>query len=134
MVGGTSFLLAASLIASTSASPLAIRQASNSTETFFQNLPLSKELNYVPCFQNFTCTKLEVLLDYEDSEPGTTHIALMRWNTPKQPAMGDIIFNPGGPGISAIDDLIVLLEPLRNLLGERYNIVALEPRYVLVQT
>src|SRR5689334_17362138 len=86
--------------------PLTTRQVDNSSEIFFDNLPLSKDLNYVPCFQNFTCTKLEVPLDYEDRAVGSTHITLMRWNSPHQPALGDVIFNPGGPGNSAIDQMM----------------------------
>ncbi|PVH97937.1 hypothetical protein DM02DRAFT_630717 [Periconia macrospinosa] len=112
--------------------PLTTRQVDNSSEIFFDALPLSKDLNYVPCFQNFTCTKLEVPLDYEDPAVGSTHIALMRWNSPHQPALGDVIFNPGGPGFSAIDQMMkpVWLNRLSGILGGKYNIVALEPRGV----
>lgn len=128
-----STILISLLGASAFASPLFPRQSDvsdNSTLGTFEKIPISKDLNYVPCFENFTCARLEVPLDYQDPEIGSTHVALMRWNTPKQPAKGDIIFNPGGPGISAIDSLMALSTTLIRILGDQYNIVALEPRFV----
>jgi hypothetical protein len=56
-------------------------------------LPSSKNLTWIPCGE-YTCAKLEVPLDYEDENAGTTAIAFKKWSAAKQPAK-EILFNPG---------------------------------------
>jgi pimeloyl-ACP methyl ester carboxylesterase len=98
----------------------------------FKDIPITKDIQYIPCFQNFTCTNIEVPLDYDDASAGTTNIAFIKHTARKQPAKGDIIYNPGGPGASAVGFMI---QPLRfpalpRLLGDEWNIIGMDPRGV----
>ncbi|KAF2502505.1 alpha/beta-hydrolase [Lophium mytilinum] len=89
----------------------------------------SAELNWVPCFSNFTCTRLKVPLDYGDASAGTAALALLRVSAAQQPA-ANIIFNQGGPGGSSVDVLIANAEEAQIAIGTSYNIIALDPRGV----
>lgn len=44
----------------------------------FADIPIKKEIEWVPCFENFTCTNLEVPLDYANTSAGTTNIAFLK--------------------------------------------------------
>lgn len=66
-----------------------------------------KTLTWGPCQgdMNFTsdypyqCATLNVPLDYTNPHgPARLNLALLKVNATKQPAMGSILFNPGGPG------------------------------------
>lgn len=121
------------LAASAAASPLAPR-AYNATNTTmaqsFKDVPITKDIQYIPCFDNYTCTNIEVPLDYDDESAGTTHIAFLKYAAAQQPALGDVIFNPGGPGGSGVEDIPLLLQSLVALIGDSYNIVGMDPRGV----
>jgi len=127
---------AAFLATTTSATPLAAvkRASSNGTGTIaqsFRDVPSSPDLNYTPCFNpNFTCANLEVPLDYDNPDVGTTTIAFLKYESPKQPAKGDIIYNPGGPGGSPMEIMLPRIELLTMVLGDAYNIVGMDPRGV----
>jgi pimeloyl-ACP methyl ester carboxylesterase len=85
---------------------------------------------WVPCYDSeFTCTNLRVPLDYNNETAGTTNIAYIKhqsWN----PQAQDIIFHPGGPGVSGVDMLRNQAFHLSELLGEQYNIISFDPRGV----
>jgi len=94
-----------------------------------------KNLAWVPCFDRFTCTKLEVPLDYKDDTAGTTHVAFMKWSsnqtsTNAHAAPQDILINPGGPGGSGIEWLLGDLSKIHAAIGTANNIVAFDPRAV----
>ncbi|CAI6333030.1 unnamed protein product [Periconia digitata] len=102
----------------------------NSTVSCWDEIPATSSLSWKPCYTDFTCANLQVPLDHEDASAGTTNIALLRWETPNQPAMGDIILNPGGPGSSGVGWLLRGKNRLVNLLGTSYNLVGMDPRGV----
>lgn len=52
--------------------------------------------------EELTCVNLEVPLDYGQPEVGTTNVAFLRYEAVLQPALGDLIINPGGPGGSGV--------------------------------
>lgn len=123
------------LVASATASPTSLSQReNNATNTTivssFKDVPITKDIQYIPCFENYTCTQLEVPLDYDDMDAGTTNIAFLKYEALEQPAMGDIIFNPGGPGDGGISNMIALLPQLLELLGNSWNLVGMDPRGV----
>ncbi|KAF2110915.1 hypothetical protein BDV96DRAFT_193162 [Lophiotrema nucula] len=124
----------ASLLAAATASPLSINSPNNTTNSTiaksFKEVPLSATLQYVECFEGFKCANLEVPLDYDNTSIGTTNVAFLKWETPKQPAKGDILINPGGPGDSGVQYVENDLEILIGLFGDSYNIVGMDPRGV----
>ncbi|KAF2662918.1 hypothetical protein K491DRAFT_7274 [Lophiostoma macrostomum CBS 122681] len=105
---------------------LAVPAATNFS---WENLTPSKDLNWVPCFGNFTCARLEVPLDYEDLDAGTTAIAFTKWSSPNKTAK-DILLNPGGPGDSGVDMLIHGLSTLLQSVGTSNNLVGFDIRGV----
>ena len=114
------------------ATPLIIRQSDSTTNSSMNNLasiPITKDVQWAPCFGNFTCLNLEVPLDYDHPESGSTNIAFTRYEALKQPALGNIIVNPGGPGSSGVN-FILQPERLLRLLGHRYNLIGMDPRGV----
>ncbi|KAF2726625.1 alpha/beta-hydrolase [Polyplosphaeria fusca] len=96
----------------------------------FKQVPHSSSLEWTPCFTNYTCANLLVPFDYEDASVGNVNVAFIRWETPNQPAMGDIVLNPGGPGGSGVDYLLSSLADLTRLFGTSYNVVGMDPRGV----
>ncbi|KAJ4990883.1 hypothetical protein SVAN01_03672 [Stagonosporopsis vannaccii] len=115
------------------ASPLSIRQhnsTTNDSASSFADVPMTKELQWKPCYGgNFTCSNLEVPLDYDHPEVGSTNVAFLRYEAATQPALGDLIINPGGPGGSGV---ATLLNTRRwtALLGDKYNLIGMDPRGV----
>lgn len=78
------------------------------------------------------CVNLEVPLDYGDPTAGNTHIALIR-HTGNEPESGeDILFNPGGPGVSGIDFFLRFARETHNnhIFPPKYNLVSFDPRGV----
>lgn len=58
-----------------------------------QDLTPSKELNWVPCFDSFTCTYLTVPLDYKDPSAGETDIAFIKYTGANSTGQ-EILYNP----------------------------------------
>ncbi|CAI6332476.1 unnamed protein product [Periconia digitata] len=121
-------------ISVTAAGPLSARYAygqgsgNQSMIYSFENVPSSVDLLWTPCYDNFTCARLEVPLDYEDESAGTTTIAFMKLEATKQPAKGDLIVNPGGPANSGAKAAFVGTAP--GLVGDEWNIIGMDPRGV----
>jgi pimeloyl-ACP methyl ester carboxylesterase len=89
------------------------------------------DLHWQPCFDNFTCAKLEVPLDYEDDRAGSTYVSFMKWSsTHNSTTAQDILLNPGGPGGSGIAMLSENLPRLLSALGDANNFVGFDPRGV----
>lgn len=68
-------------------------------------------IQWFSCPQNETaeapydCGTLDVPLDYTNESAGTLELKMVRVNHTKEPFMGSILFNFGGPGISARSSL-----------------------------
>jgi pimeloyl-ACP methyl ester carboxylesterase len=96
-------------------------------------LEASPELNWTPCYDQFTCTKLEVPLDYEDKAVGTTFVSYIKWTTNATNTANstqDILFNPGGPGVSGVEYLRTSLALFQQQFGLENNFVSFDPRGV----
>jgi pimeloyl-ACP methyl ester carboxylesterase len=84
-------------------------------------------LAWSDCDDGFQCGHLEVPVDHADPNGPTTTLALVRRPArhPDQ-RIGALLFNPGGPGGSAID--LVEGLPLPSRLTDRFDIVGFDPR------
>ena len=52
------------------------------------------------------CAKLAVPLDYTDPNGSEElQLQLLKINATKEPFLGSVLFNPGGPGASAVEDV-----------------------------
>jgi pimeloyl-ACP methyl ester carboxylesterase len=77
----------------------------------------------------FDCAKLQVPLDY--SYPDTSEMIeldLFRVNATEQPVLGSILYNPGGPGGTAAENLPLSAPDLHLNIGGQYNLVSWDPR------
>jgi pimeloyl-ACP methyl ester carboxylesterase len=93
----------------------------------------TRGLEWRPCFDIFTCTKLVVPLDYENEAAGTTYVSFMKWSsnsTSTNSTAQDILLNPGGPGESGIVLLQDSLPQFQAAIGTQYNLVGFDPRGV----
>jgi pimeloyl-ACP methyl ester carboxylesterase len=94
----------------------------------------SPGFDWKPCYELFTCTKLEVPLDYADESAGTVGIAFIKWTTNATTTASnsaqDILLNPGGPGGSGISFLKDSLQDLLDRFGTENNLVSFDPRGV----
>lgn len=87
------------------------------------------DLEWIPCFDKFSCARLIVPLDYSDTSVGNTTIAYIKLSAAKQPAQ-DILFNPGGPGGSGVQSVLSSSDRLLQTLGSSYNLIGFDPRSV----
>jgi hypothetical protein len=60
----------------------------------FADITPSRDLNWVDCFESFECTYLNVHLDYETPDVGTTNVAFIKCPS-QNPEAKDVLFNPG---------------------------------------
>ncbi|KAK6067933.1 hypothetical protein SCUP234_11406 [Seiridium cupressi] len=97
----------------------------------FGNIEPSDNLTWTSCFDDFTCARLEVPLDYSNESIGTTSIAFIKLAgknaTAKSPS---IVLIPGGPGGSGVDLLLTYRAIAGQIFGEQYNFVSFDPRGV----
>ncbi|WDK22701.1 hypothetical protein CGRA01v4_13991 [Colletotrichum graminicola] len=91
----------------------------------------SANLTWRPCFDDFTCSRLEVPLDYSNTSLGTTSVAFIKLAcknaTTQSPS---IVLIPGGPGGSGVDLLLQYRTLAGPIFGEQYNFVSFDPRGV----
>ncbi|KAI1746482.1 Alpha/Beta hydrolase protein [Xylaria castorea] len=97
----------------------------------FDNIEPSANLTWTPCFDDFTCSRLEVPLDYSNTSLGTTSVAFIKLAgknaTVESPS---IVLIPGGPGGSGVDLLLTYQNIAGQIFGEQYNFVSFDPRGV----
>ncbi|KAJ8133475.1 hypothetical protein O1611_g151 [Lasiodiplodia mahajangana] len=97
----------------------------------FDNIEPSANLTWTPCFDDFTCSKLEVPLDYSNRSLGTTSIAFIKLAGKNATAESpSIVLIPGGPGGSGVDLLLSNQAFAGQAFGAQYNIVSFDPRGV----
>jgi pimeloyl-ACP methyl ester carboxylesterase len=79
----------------------------------------------------WTCTKIQVPLDYADPSKGSTYIAVTRKAAtgPANQRLGSLLLNPGGPGGAGIEYAQDPTVVSRNV-SARYDIVGFDPRGV----
>src|SRR4051812_15586001 len=93
----------------------------------------SRAATLVPCsggqLPSAECGSVEVPLDRANPAAGTTKVAfaLLPRRDPSAPAVGTVLFNPGGPGISAIGQAAKIAGQFAPLLDRR-DLLIIDPR------
>jgi pimeloyl-ACP methyl ester carboxylesterase len=96
----------------------------------FKDIPASSDLHWTPCYNRFHCSNLEVPLDYENPSLGSTVVAWIRQDAVNGTGT-DILFNPGGPGGSGIETILLGGgDQIMQWTGGKYNVVSFDPRGV----
>jgi pimeloyl-ACP methyl ester carboxylesterase len=100
------------------------------TTTIPSTLPVTP-IAWMPCNGDLQCGTLTVPLDYAQPQGVTIGIALER-HLAEDPAqrIGSLVINPGGPGVSGIDDFPNELSVLTSQLLDDFDIVTFDPRGV----
>ncbi|OAR02632.1 hypothetical protein LLEC1_07445 [Akanthomyces lecanii] len=123
----SNLLLGASLILGAAATSHHVRDSTND----FEKIKPSAKLTWEPCFDNFTCSRLQVPLDYANEGLGKTSIAFLKLaGTNVTVGSPSIVLIPGGPGSSGVDLLLSSAPLVRQMFGDQYNIVSFDPRGV----
>ncbi|CRG88472.1 Putative hydrolase Mb2248c [Talaromyces islandicus] len=95
------------------------------------SIPSSNSLQWKTCFGIFTCTKLQVPLDYGNPARGNTSIAILKYAAQNETAeTQNIVINIGGPGGINTDFVVENAEVVSEMMGSQHNIVGLDPRGV----
>jgi len=78
------------------------------------------------------CGRLGVPIDTDHPEQGTLSLSVKRYaaSAPKSQRLGVLVYNPGGPGLSAVDALQAFKAGVGPVLAARFDLVAVDPRGV----
>ncbi|KAG2412177.1 hypothetical protein HFD88_009733 [Aspergillus terreus] len=97
----------------------------------FDRIEPSANLTWTPCYDDFSCSRLEVPLNYSNRTLGTTSIAFIKLAGKNATAESpSIVLNPGGPGGSGVELLFTYRALVGQMLGEQYNFISFDPRGV----
>jgi pimeloyl-ACP methyl ester carboxylesterase len=94
----------------------------------FRVKPVSWEPSTTKPDQEFAV--LKVPLDYDQPRKRNAKIALARIPASGKKPIGSLIFNPGGPGGSGLDELEYVASVLTDRIRKRFHIVTFDPRGV----
>jgi pimeloyl-ACP methyl ester carboxylesterase len=105
--------------------------SSTTTSVTAVNGPSVTPLTWTPCNGDLQCASLVVPVDYADPGGPTISIAVER-HPAEDPSdrIGSLVINPGGPGVSGIDDMDNELSVLTPQLLDDFDIVTFDPRGV----
>jgi pimeloyl-ACP methyl ester carboxylesterase len=103
----------------------------SSTTTTSTTQPPVAPMAWSPCNGDLQCGSLVVPLDYADPDGPTISIAVAR-HPAEEPAarIGSLVIDPGGPGVSGINDMSNELSALTPQLLDDFDIVLFDPRGV----
>ncbi|KAG9077888.1 hypothetical protein FRC06_008648, partial [Ceratobasidium sp. 370] len=87
-------------------------------------------INWQSCGDNGSreCGRFEVPLDYQNATAGKASLAVARLRVTRQPKVGTLFVNPGGPGESGVDLILGGAEDILETAGGRYDIRAYDFR------
>ncbi|KAJ7597919.1 TAP-like protein-domain-containing protein [Mycena floridula] len=92
----------------------------------------STALSWVDCYTGLQCTRLQVPLNYSEPTGSTAAIAVIRLPSKLAPSdenyRGPVLFNPGGPGGSGVDELVASGPALASIIGSQFDLVSFDPR------
>ncbi|KJA18178.1 hypothetical protein HYPSUDRAFT_45494 [Hypholoma sublateritium FD-334 SS-4] len=92
-----------------------------------------KTLVWQKCYDDFQCARLLVPLNYSAPDAEQASIALIRKRAIVRRGplyRGPILINPGGPGGSGVDVVLLGGKTLSTILGPQFDIVGFDPRGV----
>lgn len=76
-----------------------------------------------------SCATLEVPLDYtDDANAETLQLDLIKVAASKEPVLGSMLINPGGPGSSGVKAVVDNTQDFQIVAGGQYNIIGFDPR------
>jgi autophagy-related protein 17 len=133
-------MVAFSLLAEAASAFLLPRQTSDSTFAWATITP-SEDLQYHDCYGTYKCARLQVPLDWSQTN-SSTQAAIAILTLPatvpeNDPSFGGtILINPGGPGNSGVEFLLAMSNRLRAIFdGEKhFELLAFDPRGVAMST
>ena len=101
------------------------------TTTLTVTEPPITPIAWTPCNGDLQCGNLIVPLDYAEPDGQTISIALTR-HPAEVPGdrIGSLVIEPGGPGVSGVDDMANELSALTSGLLDDFDIVMFDPRGV----
>ncbi|TFK97416.1 Alpha/Beta hydrolase protein [Pterulicium gracile] len=105
----------------------------------WESIEPSTELQWVSCYDRpLQCARLSVPLDYKNPSLGTAAIAITRVPSPLAGTAayrGPIIFNPGGPGGSGVEQTVALGGSwIGGIFPEQFDFIGFDPRGVRFST
>ncbi|KEY74567.1 hypothetical protein S7711_07169 [Stachybotrys chartarum IBT 7711] len=106
--------------------------ASGSEVCTLDTVLLSEELSWCPCYDQFLCAKLQVPLDYQNTELGRAAVPLVKYAAHANSTFGEyqgmVLLNPGGPGHSGVQMALEYAPMLQAVIGSNFDIVGFDPR------
>ncbi|KAF9693331.1 hypothetical protein EKO04_008759 [Ascochyta lentis] len=117
----------AMLVNNTTCTPLFARQNNVTSVSSFDELTPSADIVWTPCFENFTCSLLEVPLDYSNHSVGTVNLAITKKPGDSEDAR-EVLLNSGGPGGSSVAMVISDYETVQSKIGAQYSLIGIDPR------
>ncbi len=89
-------------------------------------------IDWIPCNGDLQCGNLVVPLDYADPNDGQTISIAVARHPANVPAdrIGSLVIDPGGPGVSGVDDMGNELSALTSGLLDDFDVVMFDPRGV----
>ncbi len=88
-------------------------------------------LSWNDCGDGLECARVVVPRDHDAPGDGRFEVAVARVRArDRDRRIGVLVVNPGGPGVSAVDRLPALAQMLPDVVRDRFDIVAFEPRGV----
>ena len=102
------------------------------TTTVTVDDPPVTPISWTPCNGDLQCGNLVVPLNYADAGNGQTISIAVARHPAEVPAdrIGSLVIDPGGPGVSGIDDMANELSALTPSLLDDFDIVMFDPRGV----
>ena len=76
------------------------------------------------------CATLSVPLDYTNADFKDLELLLLKVNATSGSSKGSVLFNPGGPGASTVEDLATKSYIYDGVLGGNHDMIAFDPRGV----
>ncbi|RFN46292.1 hydrolase or acyltransferase (alpha/beta hydrolase superfamily) [Fusarium flagelliforme] len=77
----------------------------------------------------YDCATLEVPLDYmNSSDVRTIKLDLIRAKATKKPFKGSVLFNPGGPGGSGVEAVLLGATQILPIIGGHHDLIGFDPR------